>query len=88
MIPYLEPEFVRALLGLDACDGAAEAPLDLDGAKPPVTPAKMKAESPDCRYTAQRITQNRDKNILIARIKRREWLADREENDAIGVGRP
>ena len=47
MIPYLGEDFVRALLGLDACDGAAEAPLDLDDAKPPVTPAKMKAQSAD-----------------------------------------
>ena len=42
MIPYLGEDFVRALLGLDACDGAAEAPLDLDDAKPLVTPAKSR----------------------------------------------
>jgi hypothetical protein len=47
MIPYLGEDFVRALLGLDACDGAAEAQLDLDDAKPLVTPAKMKAQSAD-----------------------------------------
>jgi hypothetical protein len=42
MIPYLGSEFVRALLGLADCDGAAEVPLDLDDAKPPVTHAKIK----------------------------------------------
>lgn len=36
MIPYLGPEFVRALLGLDACDGNAETPHDLDRSKPGV----------------------------------------------------
>lgn len=56
MIPFLGPEFVRALLGFDACDGAVEAPLDLDGARPLVTPAKMNAQSDDCRYIPQRIT--------------------------------
>jgi hypothetical protein len=42
MFPYVGPEFVRALLGLDACEGAVDARLDLDGAKSPVTPAKVK----------------------------------------------
>ena len=69
MIPYLGPEFVRALLGLDACDGAADAPLDLNGVKP-TTPAKMKAQSDDCRYTAQRITPNCDKNSSLPESNR------------------
>ena len=70
MIPYLGPEFVRALLGLDACDGAAEARLDLDGAKPPVTPPKMNTQSDDCRYSAQRLTPNCDKNSTLPESKR------------------
>lgn len=61
MIPYLGPEFVRALLGLEA----AEAPLDLDGAKPSVTLAKTKAQSDDCSYTAQRITPNSGKKSSV-----------------------
>ena len=62
MIPYFGAECVRALLGLDACDGAADVPLDLDGAKPPESPAKTKAQSDDCRYTAERIVLNCDKD--------------------------
>ena len=42
MIPYLGPDFVWALLGLDACDGS---PFDLDNGEPLVTPARMKAQS-------------------------------------------
>jgi hypothetical protein len=61
MIPYLGSEFVKALLGLAACDEAAEAPLDPDAAKP-ARHERMKAQSDDCRYTAQRITPNCDKN--------------------------
>ena len=70
MIPYLGPEFARTLLGLDACDGTVEAPLDLDDAKLPMTPAKMKAQSDNCRYPAQRITPDCDKNSSLAESNR------------------
>ena len=70
MIPYLGSEFVRALLGLDVCDGAAEAPLDLDSGEPLVMPAKMKAQSDDCRYTAQNTTPNGDKPSSLPESKR------------------
>ena len=70
MIPYLGSEFLKALLGLDACDGTAEAPLDLDGAEPPVTSAKMKAQNDGCRYVAQRISTNRDNNSSLPESNR------------------
>ena len=70
MIPYLGSEFVRALLGLDVCDGAAEAPLDLDSGEPLVMPAKIKAQSDDCRYTALKTIPNGDKPSSLPESKR------------------
>lgn len=70
MIPYLGPDFVRALLGLDACDGPAEASLDLDSAEPLMRASKMRAQSNDCRYTAERITSNNDKQSSLPESKR------------------
>jgi hypothetical protein len=88
MIRYLGSEFVRALLGLDACDGAAEALLDLTSGEPLVMPAKMKAQSDDCRYTAQKTTPNGDKLSSLPESKGEIGRPAAKESDDIGVGGP
>lgn len=69
MIPYLGPDFVRALLGLDACDGSREEPLSLDSGESLVTPAKLKAQNEDWRYAAQQISPNCDQESPLPESK-------------------
>jgi putative oxidoreductase len=44
MIPFLGPEYVKALLGHAVCEEAVEMPLNSENAKPSVAHEKMKAQ--------------------------------------------
>jgi putative oxidoreductase len=44
MIPFLGPEYVKALLGHASCEEAVEMPLNPEDAKPPVVHEKMKTQ--------------------------------------------
>jgi hypothetical protein len=63
MIPYLGSDFVRALLGLSACDETAVGPLGAKARTPPVSHEEADAQGDERRITAHGLTTQSGDNI-------------------------